>query len=90
MSCFPLHRGVPVKDIVDKVPYVANARTFKEGNRVADSHRMIRMSDGERCEKRWAMLHFKLEIMPDKLLLAHISYPVRAFVPKLIRCLLEI
>lgn len=42
---FLLHRRVPVKAVVDGVPYMVEASKFKECDRVVDSDRMIRMSD---------------------------------------------
>lgn len=51
---------------------LVDASRFKECTRVADSHRMSKMSDGELCE-RSIMLHFAPEILPDRVFLDYSS-----------------
>ena len=60
---------------------MVDAARFKECNRVVDSQRKIRKSDGESYET-----HLLCCILNHKVLLDHISYPVNTSVPKHIQC----
>ena len=72
--------GVPVsvstKDVSNKL----------RGGVLVNVQRLQATRDGVRVDSPSIMLHFKGRVMPNKVITGFISYYVRAYVPKPLRC----
>jgi hypothetical protein len=53
---------------------------------VCDARRLMRRRPGGGTESVSVLLSFEAESLPDKVKMGSISYPVRAYVPNMLRC----
>lgn len=78
------------RGIITNVPFCLKMEEVKEnltGGRIVQLQRMTTIKDGgKKRETETVMIEFEGDILPQKVLLGYMSYPVRPYVPKPLRC----
>lgn len=72
--------GIPVDEDLDKLKRCIN------GGEVSNVKRLLKTINGERVSSLSVLLEFQEAVLPDRVKIECMSFPVRAYVPSPLRC----
>lgn len=78
-----------VRGVIAGVPFSMTEEMLKscvQGGKVVKATRFSTMREGKKEPTRTVLLYFSDELLPERVLLGYVSYPVRPFVPAPLRC----
>lgn len=89
VSCKPVGERTGVSGVISGVPIEVSVEEIKknlEGGKVGEVRRLQMNRDGSRVDSLSVMLKFEEEVLPERVRIGYISFPVRAYVKAPMRC----